>query len=232
MSQRVVITGANRGLGLELTKRYLERGDTVFALARKPGESKALQDLSNANPETLTLVTCDVSDDPSVAKAASEVLGRVSAIDLLINNAGVNSGASGSFASAKLEDVLSVMQVNLLGPWRVTRAFVDKLKGGQDPKVVQISSLMGSMADNSSGGSWSYRISKTALNMFNRNLAHELPGVTVVAFHPGWVQTDMGGSSAPLTIEESVAAMMSTIDELSTEHTGGFYDRNGERLPY
>ncbi len=232
MSQRIVISGTSRGLGLEFTRRYLERGETVFALARNPNDSEGLQALAKQHRERLTLIACDVTDDDAVAQAASQIQKAVPAIDLLLNNAGVGSGASRSFLEADLDDVIGVLQVNLFGPWRLSRALVGTVQAGESPRIVQISSLMGSMTDNGSGGSWSYRISKTALNMFNRNLGHELEGVTVAALHPGWVQTDMGGSSAPLTIEESVAAMVETIDGLSAEHTGRFFDRHGEALPY
>jgi NAD(P)-dependent dehydrogenase (short-subunit alcohol dehydrogenase family) len=132
------------------------------------------------------------------------------------------------------DEIRRVFEVNTLAPIRVAKAFVPLLMQGEAPRIVQMTSLMGSIADNGSGGSWSYRLSKAALNMMTKNLSHELAqsAIPCICIHPGWVRTDMGGPKAPLSIGESVAALIDTIDALSMEHSGAFLDRDGKPLPW
>lgn len=233
-TRRVLITGTSRGLGLEFTRQYLERGDRVFAMLRHPGESKELDALAAKFPERLTQIAGDVTDDPSIEAARAKVASATGALDILINNAGTYPKSGGGLADLDLAEIRSVYDVNAVGPLRVTRAFLALLKKGSGPRVIGITSLMGSIEDNSSGGSWAYRMSKAALNMANRNLAIDLrgDGIACVVLHPGWVRTDMGGPNAPLTPQESVASMIRTIDALTPEKSGGFYDREGQPLPW
>lgn len=230
----IVITGANRGLGLEFARQYLSSGNKVAALARNPEDAPALLELARDGGKSLLLVTCDVGDEESVQAAAKVVTNNWKTIDLLINNAGV-AGATGA-TLAKLDplECHTVFDTNVLGPLRVTRAFLPQLKKAKSAKIVHITSKMGSLDDNESGGSWAYRMSKTALNMACVNLAHELrkPGIATMVLHPGWVRTDMGGKDAPLEIEESVAGMVQVIGELTPKTSGSFLDYQGATVPW
>ena len=233
-SQRIAITGANRGLGLEFTREWLERGDRVFALVRDPSGARELDALAARHSETLMVLPCDVSDDDSVDQARMAIEASCPALDLVVNNAGVYNKSEGGFPDVDLGSIQQVFNVNTLGPLRVSRALIPWLRKGVRPRLVHVTSKMGSIEDNTSGGSWGYRLSKTALNMVNRNLAVELAAATIpsVVIHPGWVRTDMGGGSAPLSIPESVAEMVSTLDRLTMDQSGSFLDRDGTRIPY
>jgi NAD(P)-dependent dehydrogenase (short-subunit alcohol dehydrogenase family) len=231
---RVVLTGASRGLGLEFTRQWLAAGHQVFALARDPRRSKGLTALGREHPESLVALPADVTDDESVREAARAVAERVQGLDILLNNAGVGGGYA-SIEELDHDEVRQVFETNTLGPLRVTRALLPLLRRGRDPRrLVHITSLMGSIGDNQSGGAYAYRMSKAALNMASANLAHELRGhgIVSVVLHPGWVHTDMGGRGAPLAVDEAVGALIDTIDDLTLEHSGGFYDRLGEPLPW
>jgi NAD(P)-dependent dehydrogenase (short-subunit alcohol dehydrogenase family) len=232
-SRRIVITGANRGLGLEFVRQWLLRGERVLALQRSRQPSAALESLQREH-EALQVASCDVSSDEDVQKAAEETERSLGAVDLLVNNAGIYGARSRGMEEVDLEEMQRVFEVNALAPLRVTRAFRALLEHGARPAVVHVTSLMGSIADNSSGGSWAYRASKAALNMVNRNIAHDLDGAGIpsVAIHPGWVRTDMGSDAAPLSSEESVSAMIATIDELKPGQSGKMIDRFGEPIPW
>jgi NAD(P)-dependent dehydrogenase (short-subunit alcohol dehydrogenase family) len=229
-SRRVLITGASRGLGLEFARQYAEGRGRVFALAREPLRSAHLMELAGRFPGQVLPVSCNVVDDDSVTAARQEVEAATDALDLIINNAATYGREEGSLDSLDWDEVRRVFEVNTLGPMRVSRAFLPLLRKGTRPRLVQITSMMGSVGDNRSGGHWSYRLSKAALNMANRNLALELErhSIPCVVISPGWVRTDMGGSNAPLSPEESVSAMVRTIDTLTPEHTGNLYHRDGK----
>lgn len=234
LTLRIAVTGASRGLGLEFARQWLVAGHRVFALARDPRGSKGLARLERDHPDSLVTVACDVSDDDSVHEAARAVGERTDGLDIVLNNAGVG-GWRGGIEDLDLDDVRRVLEVNALGPLRVTRAFLPLLRRGRPQRrLVHITSLMGSIGDNQTGGSYPYRISKAALNMISVNLAHELraDGIASVVLHPGWVRTDMGGRGATLPVEDAVGALIDTIDDLTLEHSGGFYDRLGEPLPW
>lgn len=232
--ERVLVTGAGRGLGLEFVRQYAESGARVFALARDPLRSQELMKLAARHPNALTPVACDVSDDDSVKGARQEVGVATDALDLIINNAAIYGREDEALDSLDWEQMRRVFEVNTLGPLRVSRAFLPLLRKGKRPRLVSISSLMGSVGDNRLGGHWSYRISKSALHMANRNLALELEKekIPCVLFSPGWVRTDMGGPSAPLSPEESVAAMVKTIKSLTMAHSGNLYNRDGTPGPW
>jgi NAD(P)-dependent dehydrogenase (short-subunit alcohol dehydrogenase family) len=232
--RRVLVTGASRGLGLEFARRWLEGGDHVFALARTVKNSSGLAELKEKHPDTLSLFDCDVADDASVQAAAGAVRAQWDSLDVLLNNAGVYGPRDDSIETVDLDEIRRVFEINALGPLRVSRAFLPLIRRGQQPRIVHVTSLMGSIDDNTSGGSYPYRMSKTGLNMASRNLAHDLQvdGVISAVIHPGWVRTDMGGAGAPLEIEDSVGAMIKTIESLVMEHSGGFFDRHGERIPW
>ena len=219
---RIVITGANRGIGLELAAQYLARGDEVEAAVRRPEEATALRELGGA----LRVHACDVSDDASVAAFAS-ALGDVP-VDVLINNAGV-MGKMQALADLDMADILRTIDTNTLGVLRVTGKLLPHLKRGAGKKIVSISSGMGSISDNTSGGAYGYRLSKAALNMANRSMSVDLrrDGLIAVVMNPGWVQTDMGGSRAPTKVDDSVRAIIGLIDKLEPKDSGTFLDYRG-----
>jgi NAD(P)-dependent dehydrogenase (short-subunit alcohol dehydrogenase family) len=224
--QTAVVTGANRGIGLELCRQLKAAGAEVIATARDPESATELQALSPARIEAL-----DVADPASVA-AFADALGDT-AVDLLINNAGIGGPGAG-IANLDIDEIARTLNVNSLGPLRVTQALLPNLLRGRRRIVAHISSNMGSIANNDQGGYYGYRASKTALNSFNRSLAHELRGrgFTCVVLHPGWVQTGMGGESAPLTPEASVGGLMRVLARLSPKHNGRFFDHTGAELPW
>ncbi|HEU5180097.1 MAG TPA: SDR family oxidoreductase [Candidatus Polarisedimenticolia bacterium] len=228
---RVVITGASRGLGLEFTRRYLEAGEEVFALARAPERSRALMGMAG---DRLVCVACDVGDEASIQTAFTEVAAKTDGIDLLLNNAATYGSHDDRLPTLKADEMLQVFMVNTLGPILMTREFLPLLREGKNPKVVHITSLMGSIEDNRGGGKYSYRVSKVGLNMASRNMALELAGdrIISVVIHPGWVRTEMGGMGAPLSIDEAVGSMIKTIAGLSQKHSGQFVDRHGKPAPW
>ena len=232
--RRMLITGASRGLGLEFARQWLARGDRVVALARRPETSAGLSDLVRRHRESLRAVACDVSDDASVEAARREVEKTDDRLDVIVNGAGIYGERDATLMTLKAADVKMVLEVNTLGPLRVSRAFLPLLRKGASPRIVTLTSLMGSIADNRMGGSWAYRMSKTALNMAARNMALELgkTGIVTTVLHPGWVRTDMGGPHAPLLPEQAVADLIRTIDALAMEHNGGFFDGAGKPLPW
>jgi NAD(P)-dependent dehydrogenase (short-subunit alcohol dehydrogenase family) len=224
---RAVVTGTNRGIGLELTRQLLARGDEVEALAREPDRARELRDLQRRHGRALSVLACDVSSDSSVRAYASA---RPRApVDLLINNAALY-GTSRGLEREDPAEVLHVLDVNAVGALRMTQALLGALREGRDRKVAHISSGMGSIGENSSGGYYAYRMSKAALNMFSATLAEEVRkhGLISVVLNPGWVQTDMGGKMAPTRPEESVQGMLRVIDGLNLERSGRFFDYSGK----
>ncbi|MGB5510687.1 MAG: SDR family oxidoreductase [Woeseiaceae bacterium] len=221
----VLITGANRGIGLELARQYKEAGWRVIGTARKPEQAEELRALD------ARVLQLDVTDQQSIDRMAEE-LGEQS-LDLLINNAGIFPRVR-TIADVNFDDVTRTFAVNTVGPMRVSRALLSNLRSGELKKVVNITSRLGSITDNSGGGYYGYRESKAALNMFTRSLANELSadGFICVVVHPGWVQTDMGGASATLTVEESAQGIRKVIANLSPDDNGTFWNFDGAPLPW
>ena len=229
-ARRVVVTGAGRGLGLEFVRQYLRRGWEVHALLRKPERLREMVQKSSQ----LVASECDVADAGSVVTAAEAVGTRWDSLDLLINNAGVNGRADDSMTQLDMADVREVFEVNTIGPVEVSRALLPLLARNSGAKIIHVTSKMGSIDDNDSGGWWAYRISKAALNMACANMAHELrdAGIGTMVVHPGWVRTDMGGSMAPLGVQESVSGMVEVIDGLTLQDSGCFRDYSGAPVPW
>lgn len=217
----VVVTGANRGIGLELVRQFAARGDEVIAACRTA--SPALSDLGVDVYEG-----ADVSDAASVERFASAISGR--SIDILLNNAGIFSRET--LDDLNWERMRKTFEVNALGPLRVTKALLRNLKDGA--KVAIVSSRVGSVGDNSSGGNYGYRMSKAAVNMAGVNLAHDLKprGIAVVLLHPGYVKTDLTGGGGNIEAHESARGMIARIDELGMEKTGSFMHAEGYELPW
>ena len=221
----VLITGANRGLGLEFARQYSQDGWNVIGTARKPGDANKLK---ATGAQVLQL---DVLDRDSVDAMAGLLEGRP--IDLLINNAGIFPRVS-AIREIDLDDYGRTLAVNTIGPVRVTQALLDNLRRGDKKQVVNMSSALGSIGDNSRGGFYGYRESKAALNMFTKTLAAELgpDGFIRLAIHPGCVATDMDGPNAPLTPEQSVSAMKAVLDGLDADDNGRYRAYTGEEVPW
>lgn len=234
MSRRnVLVTGANRGIGLEYVRQLLARGDHVIATARHPAQAHELNRLVAEHPGRLHVLPLDVMDPKAEAEIARElplVLGD-ERLHLLINNAGIlHSGERfGHVPAANLEDSF---RTNAMGPFLLAQALAPRLADGA--KIANMSSQLGSIANTSRFGTPTYCISKAALNMATRLLAAALAerGITVVSLHPGWVQTDMGGERAPVAPADSVAGLLRVIDALDLTRSGSFLDWQGEVLPW
>lgn len=225
MSSTVVITGANRGIGLEFARQLSRAGETVIATCRNPAEAGELGHLG------VRIEELDVTSTASV-RAFAERLGETP-IEILINNAGL-APESRALADLDIDAMLGVFSINSLGPLRVTQALLPRLKAGSRRLIVSLTSELASIARNQSGGYYAYRASKTALNMLNRTLALELAGkgFTAVVINPGWVQTRMGGPLAPVPVAESVAGILRVIAGLSPKDSGGFFDFEGQRVDW
>lgn len=221
----VLITGANRGLGLEFARQYSAAGWKVIGTVRRPDSASDLKALG------VRVMQLDVTDQESVDRLARDLGDRP--IDLLINNAGIFPMAA-TLPEIDFENITRTLAVNTIGPMRVTRALLPNLRGGQAKMVVNITSNLGSIADNRSGSFYGYRESKAALNMFTRSLAAELrdEGFTCIVMNPGWVQTDMGGANAPLQAPESIAGMRAVIARLTPADSGTFWTHEGEQMPW
>lgn len=228
-----MVTGASRGIGLALARELASRGWHVLAGARHPSEARSLQAAAReAKPGTIDIFALDVRSDESVRGAAEEAAGKVRALDALVNNAGVFPEEG----NERLEDLpLALFEeafsVNVVGVARVTRAFLPLLGAAVHPRVVNISSLAGSIARKEDARHYCYSASKAALNMLTRTMAAELHprGITVVAVTPGWVRTELGGPQAPLSAEESARSLGRTIERISPQDAGHFFDRDGSR---
>ncbi|MEN9836232.1 MAG: hypothetical protein RL011_2425 [Pseudomonadota bacterium] len=230
LRKTVLITGANRGIGLGLVSKFLAHGHEVIATARNPDGARELWEFEHTYPGRCRIVELDVTDNASIAKLATSLKGH--AIDTLINNAGYLSSPAGGFADLRESDVAKSFNINSLGPIKVTQALLPNLQAAAAPMLVVISSKMGSLADNSSGGYYAYRMSKSALNMFVRSFAVDFPDITAVTLHPGWVKTDMGGEMAPTTVEESATGLFRVITSLKPVDSGRFIDFRGDEVAW
>ncbi len=231
-----IITGANRGIGLEFARQYLEDDWQVIALVRK--SSGALDALADRYP--LTIINADLTDDASLAAGVEQV--DAEAIDLLINNAGMMG--DGSFAEDGIEyqkfgtfnrdEWARVFDINVYTPMALVELLVDKLEAAERPVVVTLSSMLGSNAMNTVGNMYAYRASKAAVNSLTKSLGVNLAPrrITCIALHPGWVKTELGGPNAELAPEESVTAMRQTIDGLTIKDAGKFLAWDGTEMPY
>jgi NAD(P)-dependent dehydrogenase (short-subunit alcohol dehydrogenase family) len=217
----VVITGANRGIGLELARQFKQRGDEVVAACRKSSD-----ELIKLEVEVVEGV--DVADDAAVSRLVSSLEGR--AIDVLVNCAGILSDES--LGDLDFDRIRTQYEINSLGPLRVTAALRGNL--GQGSTVAIITSRMGSIEDNTSGGRYGYRMSKAAVNMAGRSLANDLKddGVAVAILHPGFVRTEMTGHQGLIDPPESAAGLIARIDEVTLETTGTFWHTKGEVIPW
>ncbi len=218
---KVIVTGGNRGIGLQLCIQLHARGGEVIAVCRSSS-----QELSQLGVRVIEGI--DVSDGDNVTALANELDGE--SIDILINNAGILR--SDTLESIDYDSMLEQYRVNTLGPLRVTQALLPNLHDGS--KVAIVTSRVGSIEDNSSGNNYGYRVSKTAVNMVGMNLSHDLKekGIAVILLHPGYVRTDMTGGGGGTSPEDSAKGLIERIDELDLENSGGFWHAEGYRLPW
>ena len=224
-SRTVLITGANRGIGLEFARQYSMAGWTVIGTARHPDTATELRELADK------VLQLDVTDPASVDRLRQDLAGTP--VDMLINNAGIQP-LMWTLSEVDFDAFERSLAVNTLGPVRVTQALLPQLRSGKLRKIVNITTNLGSIAENTDGGFYGYRESKAALNMFTKSLAAELgpEGFICIVLHPGWVKTDLGSQQAPLQVDESVRGMRNVIDRLSPADNGTFRTFSGEQMAW
>ncbi|MBT4934167.1 MAG: SDR family oxidoreductase [Rhodospirillaceae bacterium] len=224
----VLITGANRGMGLEYARQYAADGWRVLATCRDPGAAKELAALDG----DVEIYALDVTDHGQVQSLAKTL--RKETIDLLLNNAGVYGPRPSKLGGIDYDAWQDIMWINVMAPLKVCECFRSHVADSDLKKIAIMSSKMGSMGDNNSGASYVYRSSKAALNAAMKSLAVDLAprGISVVILHPGWVRTDMGGPSGLIDAPESVSGLRQVIDHLSLETTGRFYNYDGSEIPW
>ena len=229
----VLITGSSRGLGFEFAKQYAAAGWRVYATCRNPEKAEALQALAGGAEHNVSLHPLDVSDLHQIDSLAQSLEGTP--IDVLINNAGLSGGGFGD-GLAKIDYAMweQVLRVNTMAIARMATAFLPHLELGEQKKLVTISSQLGSITRNTSGGLYIYRSSKAAANAVTRSLAMDLKDkhVIAVSLHPGWVQTDMGGPGADITPDVSITGMRKVIDKLTFKKSGSFIGYDGETIEW
>ncbi len=218
----ILITGASRGIGREFARQYQAGGWRVVATCRDP----AHYDLEGE------VYPLDVNDPAAIAALRDELGGE--GIDVLVNNAGIYGPRGVALGAIDYDAWGEVLRTNLFGPVRVAEAFADLVERSERKTMVFISSTMGSIGENTSGGGYIYRTSKAALNMAVASLSVDLSGrgIICVLFHPGWVNTDMGGAAAPVDAATSVAGMRAVIDRATAADSGGFFSYDGTQLPW
>ncbi len=229
----VVVTGCSRGIGLEFVRQLLARGDRVLAGARRPESSEELMALADAHREQLTVLPLDVTNAAHRANLVA-TLGAQGTVDLLINNAGVYGPNADRLGQTDEAGWLETFRVNTIAPRQMVEALLPALQRASHPRIALLTSKMGSIADNGSGGLYCYRSSKAALNAVGMSLARDLAdrGILTLLLHPGWVLTDMGGPEAEITVTESVSAMLHTLDGASETDNGRFIDIDGSTIPW
>jgi len=235
--KNIFITGSSRGLGLEFTKQYLERGDKVIASCRNPENAIELQELKKEYPDTLLIFTLDVTKEEERNKIFENTKSNTENIDILINNAGIVSGnekKSSVLGEVYKEDFGKVFLVNSIAPLLISEKFLPLLEKSENAKIVNITSLNGSIAKRNVGGKYSYASSKAALNMITKILSNDLrdKGITALAIHPGWILTDMGGPNAPQQKEEPISMIIDLVEKIDISDSGKFLDWQGNEQPW
>lgn len=228
----VLVTGANRGLGLEFCKQYADAGWQVIAGCRNPQAATALAELAARYPN-LAIETLDVADFGQIDALAVKLHDQ--AIDVLLNNAGVYGDQAGhGFGQVDYAAWQTTLTINSLAPIKMAEAFMRHVLRGSSKLIVTVSSLMGSMADNTSGGSLLYRSSKAGVNAAMHSLAIDLQprSIGILILHPGWVRTDMGGPNGLIDVEESVSGMRQQIAEFKLQQSGKFIKYDGNEMPW
>ena len=230
--KKILVTGTNRGLGLGLVKKFLENNEKVICTTRNFSKSIELLLLKEKYNDNLEICELDLLDEES-PNILSNFLGN-EPIDLFINNAGVIGHSAQHFKSVSLNHWLNVLKVNLIAPLLITQSIIKNIEKSSERKIYFISSKVGSIEDNKSGGMYIYRSSKTALNQVVKSLSIDLKplGISVISLHPGWVRTEMGGPNALISVEESVNGMVDVISNTSIFNSGQFINYDGKRLTW
>jgi NAD(P)-dependent dehydrogenase (short-subunit alcohol dehydrogenase family) len=230
---RTLITGGNRGIGLELVRQMLARGDRVIATARQPGQAAELNRLASEFPGRLAVLAWEAERVGGAAELAREVARIDDHLDLVIANAGMMVRGE-RFGGVTEQDLAQTLAVNTIGPFMLAQALAPLLAKGSAPKLLLVSSVLGSLARRDAFYTPSYCISKAALNMAMRLLTAPLRelGITTIAVHPGWVRTAMGGEQAPLLPAESARDLLQLADGLRPEDAGRFLAHDGSELPF
>jgi len=225
----VFITGAKRGIGFEFTKQYAEDGWKVLACCRDPANAPELLALAQKN-SNIQVVTLDVMNFKQIEQVADTL--QHTPIDVLINNAGIYPESR--FGDVDMEEWSTAFKINSMAPLKLAEAFQANLAKSELKKLATLSSKMGSIEDNTSGGSYIYRSTKTAVNMVMKSLSIDLAttGISVVTLHPGWVLTDMGGPNALINVKTSVSGLRNVIDKLSLVNTGKFIAYDGKEIAW
>jgi NAD(P)-dependent dehydrogenase (short-subunit alcohol dehydrogenase family) len=231
MTETILVTGSNRGIGLELVNQYAAQGWQVLACCRRPDQATALNRLGEQF-SNITIHTLDVSQQDQLQKLAA--LLHDCPIDILFNNAGIYGPYGAVFGNTDEAQWLECFQINVIAPMKMMEAFLPHVAASKHKLIAAMSSKMGSMADNGSGGSYIYRSSKAALNAVMKSAAIDLApkDVKVALLHPGWVKTDMGGPNAEITVAESVGRMREILDAITLENSGSFFDIDGSVIPW
>ena len=226
----VLVTGTNRGIGLEFVKQYAADGWNVIACCREPDASRDLRALAQAQAYDIEIITLDVGDFVQIDKVAEQLRDRK--IDVLINNAGIYPESS--LGDLDFDAWAEAFKINCMAPLKMAEAFSAHIANSQLQKIATLSSKMGSVDDNTSGGSYIYRTSKAAVNMAMKSLAIDLRpmGISVVTLHPGWVQTDMGGANGLINTQTSVTGLRQVIEGLSQHNTGKFIAYDGKEIAW
>lgn len=232
MNQTVLITGASRGIGLELVRQYAEAGWHVLACCREPARAEVLTRVAGASDGKVQVFSLDVTDAAQIKRLAEQLKGA--AIDILLNNAGIYGQENDVFGHTDEALWLQTFRVNTIAPMKIMEALVDNVAASQRKIMAVMSSKMGSMDDNGSGGSYVYRSSKAALNAVVKSASIDLKsrGISVVALHPGWVKTDMGGPGAEITPQQSVSRLRGILESVTPGETGSYYDIDGSIIPW
>lgn len=229
----IMITGANRGIGLELVRQYAADGWNVLACCRSPENARELNQLAAAAEGKISVHLLDVTNEQQRKALAAHFKGKP--IDILFNSAGVSgSWSMQGFGQCHPDEWLEVLHINVVTPMLMMQDFAANVALSERKIIANMSSKMGSVTDNTSGGSYLYRSSKAALNMVNKSAAHDLArkGIAVVALHPGWVRTDMGGPNGELSVEESVTALKHNLANVTLADSGRLLDIDGSTIPW
>ena len=227
----IFITGANRGLGLQFAKQYAQQGELVIACARDLSQATALTELAKLH-NNIQLHQLDVMNEAQITNLTAHFNNQP--IDILIHNAGVGGEQCETLTGMSQKSWLDVLAVNTVAPMLITQALLNNIMASKEKKIIGLTSILASIGDNRSGGRYSYRASKAALNQSFKSLACELldDGATAAVIHPGWVKTDMGGKAGKITVEQSITGMIKVISDLKSSQSGGFFTYDGTELPW